>query len=74
MPFGILKVLDHYDIDYFIRATGPVVISDKEEEHIILPTALNFVVRRGKLRNYTLQKPQRYSESLRLLEAIRNVL
>ena len=41
----------------FIRATGPVLTSDKEEKHVILPTTLNFDVRRGKLRIYTLQNP-----------------
>ena len=55
------------------RATGPVLTSDKEENHVVLPTTLNFVVRRGKLRSYTLKKTPRYSESLRL-GAIRNVL
>ena len=39
------------------RATGPVLTSDKEEKHIILPTTLNFVVRKGKLKSYTLQNP-----------------
>ena len=43
---------------YFIsRATGPVLTWDKEEQRIILPTTLNFAVRRGKLRIYTLQHP-----------------
>ena len=37
-------------------ATVPVLTSDKEEKHGILPTTLNFVVRRGKLRSYILQK------------------
>ena len=40
------------------RATGPVLTSDKEEKHVFLPTALNFVVRRGKLGGYTLQNPK----------------
>ena len=39
------------------RATVPVLTSDKEEKHVILPTTFNFVVRRGKLRSYTLQTP-----------------
>ena len=34
---------------------APVVTSDKEEKHVILPTTLNFPVRSGKLRIYTLQ-------------------
>ena len=37
------------------RATGPVLISVKEEEHIILHNTLNIAVRRGKLWTYTLQ-------------------
>ena len=41
----------------FERATGLVLNSVKEEKHIILPTTLNFVVRRGKLRIYTLLNP-----------------
>ena len=36
------------------RATGPVLTSDKVEKHIILPTTLNFAVRRGKIGIYTL--------------------
>ena len=39
------------------RATVPVLTSDEEEKHVILPTTLNFVVRRGKLRRYTLKNP-----------------
>ena len=39
-----------------LRATVPVLTSDKEEKDVILPTTLNFVVRKGKLRSYTLQK------------------
>ena len=42
---------------YFERATVPVLTSDKEQKHIILPTTFNFVVRRGNLRSYTLQNP-----------------
>ena len=38
-------------------ATGPVLTSVKEEKHAILPTTLNFAVRRGKLRIYTLPYP-----------------
>ena len=62
------------EIFVLIRATGPVLTSDKEKKNFILPTRLNFVVRRGKLRKYTLQNPQKYFESLPLLEVIRNVL
>ena len=39
------------------RATSPVLTSDKEEKRMILPTTLNFTVRRDKLRIYTLQNP-----------------
>ena len=39
------------------RATGPVLTSDEEEKPVILPTTLNFVVRREKLRSYTYQNP-----------------
>ena len=39
------------------RATGPVLTSVKEEKDAILPTTLNFAVRRGKLRIYTLPNP-----------------
>ena len=39
------------------RATVPVLTSDKEENHVILHTTLNFIVRKGKLRRYTLQNP-----------------
>ena len=49
-------ILDYY-LDFIKRATGPVLISDKEEKHVILPTILNFDVRRGKLRIYTFQNP-----------------
>ena len=35
--------------DDFERATGPMLTSDNEEKHAILPTTLNFAVRRGKL-------------------------
>jgi hypothetical protein len=38
-------------------ATGPVLTSDKEEKHNILPTTLNFAVRMGRLCIYTLQNP-----------------
>ena len=41
----------------FLRTTGPVLTSDKEEKQGILSTTLNFAVRRGKLSTYTLQKP-----------------
>ena len=41
----------------FFRATGPVLTSDKEKKYVILPSTLNFAVRRGKLRIYTLQNP-----------------
>ena len=37
------------------RATGPVLTSVKEKKHVIPPTTLNFALRRGKLRIYTLQ-------------------
>ena len=37
-------------------------------------TAINFAVRRGKLRTYTLQTLLRYSGGLPLVEATRNVL
>ena len=40
-----------------VRATGPVLTSDKEEKPDILPTTLNFTVRRGKLRIKILQTP-----------------
>ena len=56
------------------RATSPVLTSDKEEKRMILPTTLNFTVRRDKLRIYTLQNPLGYLESLSLLEATRKVL
>ena len=39
------------------RATGPALTSVKAEKHVILPSTLNFAVRRGKLRIYTLQYP-----------------
>ena len=39
------------------RVISPVITSDKEGKHAILPTTLNFAARRGKLRIYTLQKP-----------------
>ena len=39
----------------FERATGPVLTSAKEGKHVILPTSLNFALRMGKLRIYTLQ-------------------
>ena len=39
----------------FQRATGLVLTSVKEEKHVILPTTLNFVLKKGKLRIYTLQ-------------------
>ena len=39
------------------RTTGPGQTLDKEEKHGILPTTLNFAVRRGTLRIYTLQNP-----------------
>ena len=41
----------------FARATGPFLTSVKEENHVILPTTLNFAVRRGKLWIYTIQNP-----------------
>ena len=43
------------EANVFARATGPVLTSDKEEKQVILLTTLNFAVRRGKLRIYTLQ-------------------
>ena len=47
-----------FDLLVFLqRATGPVLTSDKEEKHVILPITLNFAVRRGKLKIYTLQNP-----------------
>ena len=39
------------------RATGLVLTSIKEEKHVILPTTLNFVGRRGILRILTLLNP-----------------
>ena len=44
------------DRGLFLRATGPVLTSDKEEKSVFMPTTLNFAVRRSKLRIYTLQK------------------
>ena len=41
------------------RAWVLVLTSVKEEKHVILPTTLNFVVRRGKLGIYTLLNPPR---------------
>ena len=44
---------------FSVRATGPVLTSDKKEKHVILPTTVNFAVRRGKIRIYT---PQNHPE------------
>ena len=49
--------MESSELLYSARATGPVLTSDKEEEHIILPTTLIFVVKRGKLKRFTLQNP-----------------
>ena len=38
-----------------------MLTSDKEEKHLILPATLNFAVKRGKLRIYTLQNPPEVS-------------
>ena len=42
------------DVTLNPRATSIVLTSVKEEKHVSLPTALIFVVKRGKLRIYTL--------------------
>ena len=50
-PMSILFSLGNL----FARATIPVLTSDKEEKHIILPTSLNLALRGGKLRIKALQ-------------------
>ena len=52
--YNLFKVFTNISLN---RATGPMLTSDKEEKHAILPTTLNFAVRRGKLRIYTLPNP-----------------
>ena len=52
---GTVCRYDEHTSQRLVRATGPVLTSDKEEKHVILPTTIDFVVRRGKLRSYTLQ-------------------
>ena len=52
-----LHPLDSLFFNNHERATGSVLTSDKEEKHAILPTTLNFAVRRGKLRISTLLTP-----------------
>ena len=42
---------------YLVGATSLVLTSVKEGKHVIVPTTLNFVVRRGKLRIYTVLNP-----------------
>ena len=38
-----------------------MLTSDKEEKYVILPTTLNFAVKMGKLRIYTLKNPSEVS-------------
>ena len=59
---------------FITRATDPVLTSDKEEKQIILHTTLNFVWEGENSGVIFSKTPQSYSESLPLLEVIRNVL
>ena len=52
----VIKWISHC-IFKFSRATGPVLTSVREKKYVILPNTLNFVVRRGKLKSYTLSNP-----------------
>ena len=55
-------------------ATVPVLTSDKEEKHVILPTTFNFLVRGANSGVILSKTPQRYSECFTLVEVIRNML
>ena len=55
---ALSKVIFISIVNYIARAIGLVLTSVKEEKHDIFPTTFNFVMRRGKLRIYTLLNPR----------------